>query len=117
MVCEENLPEFWSLVAAVLWPGYWDPTADWMCAGTCEAPEDVSMTCDDCKMGIQDGIVEGVSAEVCKENPTEECPMFVEGVLRQGLPLLAAAADDAGFTQACNAAVENTCAARKLRLF
>ena len=48
---------------------------------------------------FMDGIVEGVSAEVCKENPTEECPMFVEGVLRQGLPLLAAAADDAGFAQ------------------
>ena len=48
---------------------------------------------------FMDGIVEAVSAEVCKENPTEECPMFVEGVLRQGLPLLAAAADDAGFTQ------------------
>merc|ERR1712110_878453 len=127
--CEEGLPEFWSMVAAVLWPGYWDPTADWMCGPTCEAPEDVAMTCDDCKMGIQDaidemlspeamdGIVEAVSAEICKDNPTEECPMFVDGILRQGLPLLAAAADDAGFAQACNAAVENTCAARKLRLF
>merc|ERR1712076_61669 len=64
-----------------------------------------------------DIIVEGVSAEICKENPTEECPMFVEGVLRQGLPMLAATADDAGFAQACNSAVENTCAARKLKLF
>merc|ERR1719460_1258388 len=127
--CEAGLPGLWNQIAALLWPGYWDPTADWMCADSCAAPEDVSMTCDDCKMGIQeaidqmlsaefmDGIVEAVSAEICKDNPTEECPMFVDGVLRQGLPLLAAAADDAGFAQVCNAAVENTCAARKLRLF
>merc|ERR1719331_3254462 len=125
--CEAGLPGLWNQMAALLWPGYWDPTAEWMCADICAAPEDVSMTCDDCKMGIQAGIdqmfefmdqiVEAVSGEICKENPTEECPMFVDGVLRQGLPLLAAAADDASFAQACNAAVENTCAARKLRLF
>ena len=24
--CEANLPEFWSMIAALLWPGYWDPT-------------------------------------------------------------------------------------------
>ena len=29
-LCEENLPEFWSMVAAVLWPGYWDPTVSWI---------------------------------------------------------------------------------------
>merc|ERR1712024_99049 len=98
-------------IAAVLWPGYWDPTAEWMCGPICEAPEDTAMTCDDRKMGIQaaidqmlspeamDIIVEGVSAEICKDNPTEECPMFVDGILRQELPLLAATADDAGFAQ------------------
>ena len=46
-----------------------------------------------------DIIVEGVSAEICKENPTEECPMFVDVLLRVGLPMLAATADDAGFAQ------------------
>merc|ERR1712027_124006 len=115
--CVSGLPGLWNQIAALLWPGYWDPTAEWMCADICAAPEDTTMTCDDCKMGIQAGIdqmfeamdqiVEVVSAEICKENPTEECPMFVEGVLREGLPLLAAAADDASFAQACNAAVEN----------
>merc|ERR1719295_1994032 len=118
-----------STIAALLWPGYWDPNGEWMCAPICEAPEDVDMTCDDCKMGIQaaidqmlspeamDIIVEGISAEICKDNPTPECPVAVDGLLRAGLPVLAAMADDAGFEQACNAAVENTCAARKLRLF
>ena len=24
--CEANLPGFWAAIAAVLWPGYWDPT-------------------------------------------------------------------------------------------
>merc|ERR1711936_1089249 len=72
--CEANLPGFWAAIAAVLWPGYWDPSAEWMCGPICEAPEDTAMTCDDCKMGIQaaidqmlspeamDIIVEGVSA-------------------------------------------------------
>ena len=97
-----------------------------MCAPICEAPEDVDMTCDDCKMGIQakfkiqslqaylqfqaaidqmlspeamDIIVEGISAEICKDNPTPECPVAVDGLLRAGLPVLAAMADDAGFEQ------------------
>merc|ERR1719433_1719204 len=123
--CEQNLPEFWSMIAALLWPGYWDPTAEWMCADFCANPEDVAMTCDNCKMGIQaaidqmlspeamDVIVEGISAEICKDNPTPECPLAVDGVLRNGLPLLAAAGADADFAQACNAAVEGTCPAKK----
>merc|ERR1711970_467449 len=126
--CEAALPGLWAGIAAILWPGYWDPTAEWMCADICAAPEDTVMTCDDCKMGIQaaidqmlapeamDIIVEGISAELCKENPTPECPAAVDGVLRAGLPLLAEAGADADFAQTCNAAVENTCAARKLRL-
>ena len=24
--CEASLPEFWNMIAALLWPGYWDPT-------------------------------------------------------------------------------------------
>ena len=24
--CEANLPGFWAAIAAVLWPGYWDPS-------------------------------------------------------------------------------------------
>merc|ERR1712212_863911 len=126
--CEADLPEFWNMIAALLWPGYWDPTGEWMCAPICEAPEDVAMTCDDCKMGIQaaidqmlspeamDVIVEGISAEICKDSPTPECPVAVDGVLRNGLPLLAGASDDAGFAETCNAAVEGTCPA-KFKLF
>ena len=24
--CEADLPGFWNMIAALLWPGYWDPT-------------------------------------------------------------------------------------------
>merc|ERR1712020_744810 len=54
--CEANLPEFWGMIAALLWPGYWDPSAEWMCGPICAAPQDTTMTCDDCKMGIQAAI-------------------------------------------------------------
>merc|ERR1712183_201683 len=127
--CEANLPQFWNMIAALLWPGYWDPTAEWMCADICAAPEDTVMTCDDCKMGIQAAIdqlleegtiatiVDTLTPEICKDNPTEECPASVDAVITQGLPLLAAASDASGFGQACEAAVPGTCPARKHRLF
>merc|ERR1719151_485479 len=91
--CEAGLPGLWNKMAAILWPAYWDPTAEWMC--------------DDCKMGIQaaidqllepdtlDAIVENLAPEICKDNPTEECPAAVDAIIRQGLPLLAAAGGDA----------------------
>merc|ERR1719347_1398601 len=51
--CVEKLPDFWGRVAAVLWPGYYDPTADWMCGSICteQSPRDVS--CEECTSGIQ----------------------------------------------------------------
>merc|ERR1712223_1298849 len=48
--CVSGLPGLWNQIAAILWPGYWDPTAEWMCADICAAPEDTTMTCDDCEM-------------------------------------------------------------------
>merc|ERR1711974_82800 len=61
--CEANLPQFWNMIAAILWPGYWVPTAEWMCAPICAAPEDTVMTCDDCRMGIQAAIDQMLSPE------------------------------------------------------
>merc|ERR1712038_1316489 len=127
--CVSGLPGLWNKMAAILWPAYWDPTAEWMCADICAAPEDTTMTCDDCKMGIQaaidqllepdtlDAIVENLAPEICKDNPTEECPAAVDAIIRQGLPLLAAAGDATAFGEACNAAVAGTCPARKISLF
>merc|ERR1719184_594740 len=61
--CADSLPEFWYMIATLLWPGYWDPTAEWMCAPICAAPEDTVMTCDDCKMGIQGAIDQLLAVE------------------------------------------------------
>ena len=38
--CVEKLPAFWNQIAMVLWPGYWNADAEWMCAqeGLCGAP-------------------------------------------------------------------------------
>merc|ERR1719367_1668342 len=125
----ESLAAQGEILVGELCPGYWDPTADWMCADICAAPEDTTMTCDDCKMGIQaaidqllseaamDAIVEAIAPIICQDNPTEECPAAVDVIIRQGLPTLVAAGSDGDFGQACNGAVDGTCPARKLRLF
>merc|ERR1739841_18181 len=90
-----NLPGFWAAIAAVLWPGYWDPSAEWMCAPICAAPEDTVMTCDDCMMGIQmgieqmlaaetlDTIVEFLSGDFCASMGDDRCPEFVDVVIMQ----------------------------------
>merc|ERR1711971_1354415 len=122
--CEANLPGFWAAIAELLWPGDWDPTADWMCAPSCAAPEDTVMTCDDCTMGIQmaidqllaaeplDAIVGFLSGDFCTSMGDDRCPEFVDVVIRQGLPMLAAAGADGDLSQASNAAVEGTCPAK-----
>merc|ERR1712061_50627 len=128
--CEAGLPGFWAAIAVILWPGYYDPNAEWMCAPICAAPEDTVMTCDDCKMGVQaaidqllspesiDAIVDFLAnGEFCTSSEdTERCQAAVDVVIRQGLPMLAAMGDDAAFAEACNA-VPGTCPAKKLRLF
>merc|ERR1711863_165930 len=91
--CEANLPGFWAAIAAILWPAYWDPSADWMCAPICAAPEDTVMTCDDCMMGIQaavdqmlspeslDAIVEFLSTDFCASTGEDRCPEIVDVVI------------------------------------
>merc|ERR1719400_2071058 len=128
--CEANLPGFWAQIAALLWPGYWDPNAEWMCLHICEAPQDVDMTCDDCKMGIQAAIDQLLAPETldtivnylangdfCANSGDDRCPDIVFTLINIGLPMIAEASDATGFVQACNAAVEGTCPTRKLRLF
>merc|ERR1719225_707456 len=79
----------------------------------------------DCTAGVQAGIDQLISAEVldfiigemtdpiCSGMDDERCPEGVDYVLRNGLPILAAAADASEFPAICNAAVENTCAAKR----
>ena len=46
-----------------------------------------------------DVIVENLAPQICAENPTEECPAAVDAIIRNGLPLLAAAGTDADLAQ------------------
>merc|ERR1711936_664574 len=52
--CIEQLPAFWAKVAGVLWPGYYQPDAEWMCAqeGLCGAGVR-EINCEECFQGIQ----------------------------------------------------------------
>jgi len=130
--CEAGLPDFWKAIALALWPGYYDPPAEWMCGPICAAPEDTDMTCDDCTSGIQatidqllsaeimDGVVDAfVNGDFCETNGggDERCPQIVDAVLRNGLPLLAADAKPDDFKQACDAAKPGTCTVRKMTIF
>merc|ERR1712226_841729 len=117
--CEAGLPDFWRAIAAILWPGYWDPAAEWMCGPTCE----------DCTTGIQGaidqllaeetintiaGLFSDPEGEFCSgAEDVEFCSSAADFVIRNGLPLLGSAADASQFPPVCNAAVEGTCPARR----
>merc|ERR1711931_558127 len=51
--CVEGLPDFWKRVAMVLWPGYYNADAEWMCAPLCKVRE---ITCEECFQGLQKGV-------------------------------------------------------------
>merc|ERR1711874_74743 len=103
--------------------------AEWMCAPICAAPEDTVMTCDDCQAGVLAAIDQLLAPETldrivdilangdfCAATGDERCPAAVDVVIRQGLPILTAASAQAGFAEACNAAVPGTCSARLFRV-
>merc|ERR1712004_511706 len=96
--CEESLPGFWAQIANLLWPGYWDPSA---AIDQLLAPETLDR--------IVDILANG---DFCAATGDERCPAAVDVVIRQGLPILTAASAQAGFAEACNAAVPGTCPAR-----
>ena len=94
-----------------------------MCGPTCGAPEDTVMTCEDCTTGVQgaidqllaaetiDAIIEAITPTLCADSA--DCAGAADFVIRNGLPLIASAADPAAFPTVCNTAVEGTCAARR----
>merc|ERR1711881_332366 len=43
--CVEALPDFWAQIAQVMWPGYYNAEADWMCAPLCSGME-LTSCCD-----------------------------------------------------------------------
>merc|ERR1711982_83283 len=121
--CVEKLPDFWGRVAAVLWPGYYDPTADWMCGPICteQSPRDV--TCEECTSGIQASIDQLVSEEFVSgivdalagdgfcglEEDPDLCSQVIPILIPLALPALAAEFDPARGVEACNTALPGTC--------
>merc|ERR1711887_96202 len=124
--CVAGLPDFWTRIAAVLWPGYWNPEADWMCAG--EGPCGAGlreMTCEECTSGIQAGIDQLLSEEVINgivdalsgdgfcgiEEDPEMCANVIAELIPLALPILAGNSTPENQRGVCNTAVPGTCPA------
>merc|ERR1719187_409568 len=120
--CKFDLPTFWNdYLGLNLWSLYWDPPTEWMCKARCTEPiEDTTMDCDFCTADIQAAINELLSDPeglVCSDFwdfAKDVCAETMEWIIRDGLPLLASAADGSEFPEICNAAVEGTCPAGRL---
>merc|ERR1712002_1103654 len=99
--CVARLPEFWGQIASVLWPGYYDPTADWMCQGCKTAVRDV--TCDECVGGLAgDGFCgQGEDPAACSE--------AIKVLIPLALPMLVASWDETVAAAVCNDAIPGTC--------
>merc|ERR1712215_201478 len=124
--CLEQLPAFWAKVAGVLWPGYYQPDAEWMCAqeGLC-GPAARDINCEECFQGIQgsidqllsepfiNGIVEALSGDgFCgMEEDPELCANIIAELIPLALPILAGGSTLEGQQDACNSAVPDTCPA------
>merc|ERR1712055_1161851 len=124
--CLEQLPAFWAKVAGVLWPGYYQADAEWMCAqeGLCGAGVR-EINCEECFQGIQasvdqmlsepfiNGIVEALSGDgFCgMEEDPELCATVIAQLIPLALNALAANGDPAAATAICNMAIPDTCPA------
>merc|ERR1719334_1457414 len=80
--CVDGLPGFWQGIAMILWPGYWDPEAEWMCNTEDICPSQIrDMTCQDCFDGIKAVIPVALAALAgsggSEENLTAICNMAV----------------------------------------
>merc|ERR1711931_388046 len=123
--CVEGIPEFWLMVARVLWPGYWNPEAEWMCAqeGLCGPPAPRDINYEECQEGIMlaieqmqsdefiAGIKEALSGPAfCGTEPDPELCGRVIDVLFPAV--LIAFSENSGpelWSPVCNQAIPDTC--------
>merc|ERR1712107_833447 len=125
--CEASPPDFWRAIALRLWPGYYDPEAEWMCAPPFQDPQDHILTCEECVQGLKasidqladprsiDVIVERfLKSDCCFTIPDERCPQFLEAVLREGIPVLAETSNPEEYPPFCEAVLPGTCPARNM---
>merc|ERR1712243_121241 len=118
--CVAGLPDFWMQVAMVLWPGYYNADAEWMCAPLCKVRE---ITCEECFEGLQKGveqllqeetiaaIVEALSGDAfCGqgEDP-ERCATVIQTLIPLALPALTANPDEEAGKIVCNGAIPDIC--------
>merc|ERR1719341_183419 len=125
--CLEQLPGFWPKVAMVLWPGYFNPDTEWMCASEdmCGTTDTRGMTCEECLGGIKSavdqllsdefvsGIMDALSGEgFCGMQENEEaCIKIIHELIPYALPTLANQIDSEQTPGICNMAVPDTCPA------
>ena len=101
-----------------------------MCGPYCAAPQDTVMTCDDCQGGIKasadqlalpetlEAIVTAMmTADFCATSGHVGCVEDLQYVIMNGLPMLVLDFNPADGPTICNAAVEGTCPARRVKLF
>merc|ERR1712045_368042 len=118
--CVAGLPDFWMPVAMVLWPGYYNADAEWMCAPLCKARE---ITCEECFEGLQKGveqllqeetiaaIVEALSGDAfcAQEEDPERCATVIQTLIPLALPALTANPDEEAGKMVCNGAIPDIC--------
>merc|ERR1719328_997270 len=118
--CVAGLPDFWSRVAMVLWPGYYNADAEWMCAPLCKVRE---ITCEECFEGLQKGveqllqeetiaaIVEALSGDAfcAQSEDSERCAGAIEVLIPLALPALTANPDEEAGKMVCNGAIPDIC--------
>merc|ERR1719511_565642 len=75
--CVAGLPDFWMQVAMVLWPGYYNADAEWMCAPLCKVRE---ITCEECFEGLSGDAFCGQG-----EDP-ERCATVIQTLIPLALP-------------------------------
>merc|ERR1711892_965234 len=124
--CAYTLPAFWKKVAMVLWPGYYEADADWMCAPLCVVGAEVrGVTCEKCFVGIQkkidqllsepfiQGIVDALSGDgfcgTLQGWDPEDCAAYIASLIPVALPAVVANLDPSPIV--CNNAIPDTCPA------
>merc|ERR1719184_118076 len=121
--CMEGLPDFWTRIAGVLWPGYYDPSAAWMCGPICVETSVRDVTCEECLNGIQASIDQLLSEEVINgivdalsgdgfcgmEEDPDMCAEVIPILIPAALPALATKYNPIMGAQLCDVALPWTC--------
>merc|ERR1719244_1619413 len=124
--CLDNLPDFWTKVSNVLWPGYWDPEAEWMCAqeeGVCGPPAGRGGTCEECEEGIVVAIEQLLSEEAISvvvdalsgprfcgaQADQESCSDVIHDLIPKGMVAFDKAIDQPFLSTLCNQAISGRC--------